>query len=234
MTQPPQSARPDTLSRWTIVLLYCLMGLAAVAIVSDGLERKLLSDIAQGVYNGQHVLIDLADASDARQRAIGIVQIASFILSVIVIGRWTYKANEGARALGASGMTFTPGWSVGWYFVPFANLFKPYQAMREIWCASARPADWQSVTPPAKLGWWWSFWVGSNVLGNVSLRLSQGINGADDALMANAVAMLTDAVEFPLCLLLISIVREVAVNQSAARVAMTEQPMPQPFPPEHP
>ena len=37
--------------------------------------------------------------------------------------------------------SFTPGWSVGWFFVPIMNPWKPFQAMREIWQASAEPGN---------------------------------------------------------------------------------------------
>jgi hypothetical protein len=166
-------ARLDEWSRWAIVLLYGMVGLTAIALVSDGLETKLLKDIGAGVYNGQPSLTGIADDNDARQRAIGILQLTVNVIGYVVIGRWIYLANLGARENGASGMAFTPGWSVGWYFVPFANLFKPFQAMREIWCASVDPVDWRSVTPPALLGWWWGLWIGSRVLGQAGYRLGQ-------------------------------------------------------------
>ena len=28
-------------------------------------------------------------------------------------------------------MTISAGWAIGWFFVPFANLVMPYQAMKE-------------------------------------------------------------------------------------------------------
>ena len=52
-----------------------------------------------------------------------------------------HRANYNARQLGAADMRFTPGWAVGWHFIPIAWFWKPYQAMTEIWRASvnARP-----------------------------------------------------------------------------------------------
>jgi len=213
-------ARLDKWSRWTTLLLCGLIGLTVIALVSDGFEAKLLKDIGAGVYNGQPSLTGIAEDNDARQRAIGIVQLCANALSFFVIGRWIYLANLGAREIGASGMAFTPGWSVGWYFVPFANLFKPFQAMREIWCASVDPADWRSVAPPALLGWWWGLWIGSRVLGQVAYRLSQAADGLDGALLANAVTIASDLINIPLCLVLVSIVSSIAGSQRAARARL--------------
>ena len=44
--------------------------------------------------------------------------------------------NCNVRALGANDLSISPGWSAGWFFVPFANLVKPFVAVREIWNAS--------------------------------------------------------------------------------------------------
>ncbi len=77
----------------------------------------------------------------------------------IAVLRWVYLANANVRALGAEGLRFAPGWAVGWYFVPLANLWKPYQAMKEIWQASATKNDWDEVKIPALLPWWWAFWL---------------------------------------------------------------------------
>ena len=57
---------------------------------------------------------------------------------------WVYRANYNVRCLGARDLRFTPGWSVGWFFVPIANLWKSYQVMKEIWQASINVVDWQS------------------------------------------------------------------------------------------
>lgn len=204
------------ITRWTIRVLFALMGITIVAVASGAFERQLLLDIAAGTFSTQQAMSTAAAASDARQRAVGIAQIIAYIITLIVVGRWIYQANVGARRLGALGMEFTPGWSVGWYFVPFANLWKPYQAMREIWRASATPSHWRATAVPSRLGWWWTCWISSNVLGQASFRMSQAIHGIDDALATNAVGILSDVIEVPLCLLLISIVREIYANQMTA------------------
>jgi len=89
-----------------------------------------------------------------------IVAFSNFIINLvagILILMWIYRANANARLPGAQDMKFTPGWSVGWFFIPFAMLFKPFQAMKEIWRASANPQDWQSQPVSVLVGWWWFF-----------------------------------------------------------------------------
>src|SRR4051812_40932909 len=56
------------------------------------------------------------------QELVGLGQLVIFIVTGITFLRWIHRANVNVRGFGAEGMTFTPGWSVGWYFVPIANL----------------------------------------------------------------------------------------------------------------
>ena len=64
---------------------------------------------------------------------------------------------------GARQLDFTPGWSVGWYFLPIANLWKPYQAMKEIWRASARPDKVDDAEVPGWLPLWWFLWLAFSI-----------------------------------------------------------------------
>jgi hypothetical protein len=90
---------------------------------------------------------------------------------------WIRRANINADALVRSRMEFTPGWAVGWFFVPFANLFKPYQAMAEIYRASDPKADpdyWSLTEVPRYLMLWWLSYLGFNAASNLSSDLFQG------------------------------------------------------------
>jgi len=58
------------------------------------------------------------------------------IATYVVFGMWIYRAAANIVAAMVPGFDYTPGWAVGWYFVPLANLFKPFGAMRQIWNAS--------------------------------------------------------------------------------------------------
>ena len=76
------------------------------------------------------------------------------LVSAILVSKWTLRASHNVRALGATNLMFSPRASVGWYFVPIANLWKPYQAMREIWQASVSPSAWKRQQIPLLLPWW--------------------------------------------------------------------------------
>ncbi len=104
----------------------------------------------------------------------GLLYIVVFVVTIVLFCIWIHRANRNARALGAQGMAFTPGWCVGWWFVPFLNLFKPYQAVKELYLASdskGGPEGWQAAAAPRVFALWWSTWIIANLASNAELRL---------------------------------------------------------------
>lgn len=49
---------------------------------------------------------------------------------------WLYASHSRLKAMRVANLRFTPGWAIGYQFVPFWNLIRPYQIMREIWHGS--------------------------------------------------------------------------------------------------
>jgi hypothetical protein len=212
---PPLASRdyrdPTTLTKWVKGLLVLSLVVDLVATLSGALEFALLRSISGGTAEGD--IETLANANDARQMAIGIAQLAAYIVTGIVFLVWIYRANRNARALGAQGMRFTPGWSVGWYFVPIMSLWRPFQAMREIWQASAEPGNWRAVQSPPLLGWWWAFYLGNQILSQVAYRLSDNVHDMDSALTASVVMTASSATGLPLDILGLLLVAKIAANQ---------------------
>lgn len=93
----------------------------------------------------------------------------SLIAAVLATGMWTYRVNANAHTF-ANGLSSTPGWAVGWYFVPIANLWKPFEAMRETWAASTEASDWAAMPVPTLLRVWWGCWLVGNFVSNGALR----------------------------------------------------------------
>ncbi len=92
---------------------------------------------------------------------------------------WMNRAAKNARVLlPEARFEFTPGWCVGWWFVPFANLIKPFQAMKEIYQASLAANEPKrdggyapvlvAMAVPATLQLWWGGWVGSTIIDRVT------------------------------------------------------------------
>src|SRR5215213_11813758 len=139
-----------------------------------------LASALVGIYAGSDILAAgleslLGLPAEDSLGIVGLLAIVNFLIVVacfVVVGRWIYVASNNAHAL-SSEMTISPGWAVGWYFIPFANLIKPFHAMREIWWASHDSEGGYEERAPQLVGWWWGLWITTNILENVSWRFGE-------------------------------------------------------------
>lgn len=197
----------NSLTNSLLFLLKATIVLMVMAVISGFLEINLLNDIKSG--NFDYSIEDKVSANDLRQQIIGIIQMILFVITGIVFLRWIYFSNANSRALGAKGMRFTPGWSVGWYFVPIMHFFKPYQAMKEIWRTSKDPENWGLINTPSLLSNWWALWVISAILGQLSLKLSLRAEEINELLTSSWVTLISDIIEIPLALVAIKMVTKI-------------------------
>ncbi|MCA9074852.1 MAG: DUF4328 domain-containing protein [Planctomycetaceae bacterium] len=119
------------------------------------------------VQNGEDIDQPTLDASDLYIGGPAIFYFLAFLGTGICWMVWKHRANRNAHTLSDQHLEYTPGWSIGCYFVPFANLVWPYAAMNEIWYASNPKGNGAAL-----VGWWWGLWVLSGVIGRVQSRMS--------------------------------------------------------------
>ncbi len=206
---------PAGLSRWTAGFLYAEMFISVLAVGAGFLEFQFLRDVGTGAYATDEALIAAASANDTRQIVIALVQFAIITTSAVLVLMWIHRAAFNVRQLGATGLRFKPGWCVGWYFIPIANLWKPYQAMKEIWRATADPSNWQGERRSALLPWWWLFWLLYTFAGQAAMRLSLRAEEVNELLVANVVMQVSDLLSVPVCLVFLAIMRRVLTLQTA-------------------
>lgn len=131
----------------------------------------------------------------------------------VLVGRWIYRTNKNAHCLSAD-MTTSPGWAVGWFFIPLANLVMPYQAMKETWRESHEAAGQMADVDSPLLPWWWALWIGGNVVANVTVAL--GAAGPDALEAAAWVDLVSLALQTGAALLLIRIMKRLSRVQDLA------------------
>lgn len=145
----------------------------------------------------------------------GLLTIAANLTAIILFLVWLHRAATNLRALGRQGLEFTPGWCVGWWFVPFAMLFKPFQAVKEVWQASdpdtvgANGAwAWKASPVASALGGWWAAWLVSCILDRISSKI-------DDTNASAAIGIVAALVSGLAAHLLVPIMRQLAARQEA-------------------
>lgn len=106
----------------------------------------------------------------------GYAFMAAFAVVFIINGRWIYLASYNASIAAPSPDRITPGWAVGWYFIPIMNLFKPLTAMQEIWKASVGIVQRTENSVPGWITLWWGLWVILNIADSMASNI--GTNAA--------------------------------------------------------
>ena len=187
------AGRRPGLAAWTRAALGLFMVVAAGCLVSDLMQIVLLMDMFDGVYATRTALHAAAEANDRRQLAAAGLRLGAYAGSGALVLAWTWRANVAVRRLGARGLRFSPGWAVGWYFVPLANLLLPWRALQEIWRASAQPRDWQAQPAPGWLGWWWFYLLVAGAAGAAAVLLPMGEVEMLELFAASAAMLLSDA-----------------------------------------
>ncbi len=196
---------PTTLTKVLQVMLWMSLSGAALGVVTSAIS------LATG--NAAKSVETEINLHDIVSILVGLFQFLVFVVTGVTFLKWIHRANFNARALGAQGMVFTPGWSVGWYFIPFANLWKPFQAMKEIWQASQNPASWPTQPVPSLLTNWWTLWLATNFLGQLSFRLALHANTPQALTSAAVVDLLSDVAHIALCLVALRLVLAIYQNQ---------------------
>ena len=181
---------------------------SAVFLVSHAMQWEL---IARPAWTTEEL-----EANDERQELLSVVTIGTFLLTAAFFARWILLANRHVRAIGAEGLTQTPGKALLFYFVPFVNLVLPYRGMRELWQASHSPSGWREQPVPALVPTWWTFWLVTNVFGRLTKAMSERADDQPSLILATQLLTLQAALVIAVSLLAHAVVRRVTDAQLAA------------------
>ena len=191
-----------------IIAFWILFGLTLVSLVSTYFEHNLLVQARTGTID-----TGSANANDLRQRVIGSAEFVARIVVIVLFMIWFRRCYYNVRSLGFN-TQYTDGWAVGAWFVPFMNLFAPYQIMKEIWNDTQAKAQENSPDPRFKshaiLRVWWILWIVSNVAGRFYIRLLfSEKHSLEDAISTDKVDMILDVLNLVSIILIIEIIDKV-------------------------
>jgi hypothetical protein len=201
-------------------------GLNAIALV------VLLAGVAMRLVMlqrfGAHGFASVEEATAAAQSIdhfvalTGAVSVVLRFISFIAGGFWIYNAACNIRALGAQGLEVTPGWAVGFFAVPIASLWKPFQAMEEIDSASRSPARWRAERTPLLLRFWWGAWLLSGYGGTILNLIGRGVTSLGDIAALNVALLALGVVELGSVLLYLTILVRVDRAQVGTRAGLND------------
>lgn len=189
--------------RNTTVLTLALIGAVAGFVVMSeigiwsGFQEIQLLNRAQA---GQVIYDDWAYANAQRQAFVGGLLMLTFVVSAALFLRWVAVSNANAQRLTSRGMNFGPRQAAIWFFVPAANLWKPYQAIRETFRASHPDFsdNWKQAPVPRFLSLWWGLWLILQVIVVLSLTADLLTPTVDRLLLSASLSTLAGALSAPL------------------------------------
>ena len=135
-------------------------------------------------------------------------QVALNVTLIVLFCVWMNRSCKNAWLLDPPRMTTTPGWSVGYFFIPILMLWKPYSSMKEIRSASyGKDHPLKSVMPL-----WWTLWLITSFIGNITFRLYASAD-PDKYLMASKLDLVATPLNVILNYLAITLVTGITLAQ---------------------
>jgi len=172
------------ITRLVICILIVEVVVELIVITSDYSEIRLMNSVLNNELEYSEKLSQI-ETNDYRVSIISTIQFPVLILSSILFFYWFYRAYRNLESLGALGLKFNPKWVIGYFFIPFLCLWKPYEAVKEIWKVSdpynvSEGYMWRSAKVSPILAFWWVTFVLSNMAGTLLLTGSLRTETLDD------------------------------------------------------
>lgn len=160
-------------------LTYSTAGIFGLLVITTAVPVLLMGSllIEPELFVGHE---DAGAAANVVLQVVGVIETVLRIACIVVFLVWVYRGFVNLTAISSAVLDFSPGAAIGWWFVPFVNIVRGYQIVRELWTFSVPDAsddEMFAVIPSAP--WWMIIWWLSFVVGNVFLRVSTMITPSD-------------------------------------------------------
>jgi hypothetical protein len=142
-----------------------------------------------------------------------------YVFAIVVFLMWLFRIYKNLPALRAERVDNSPGWAVGWWFIPFINLVKPVQVVREAWTASDPDVDFEMSFltavqggAPGYMVLWWAAWIISNVLANITTAIFNA--GRPDTFVISGYFFVADGIATAIAAVVaIKVIRDITNRQ---------------------
>jgi len=196
---------PTGLTRLLQWLLWIGVAVACVALVDDFVE---FVQVAKGRITPEELT-----NSDPLQGIVALLQSGIGVVTAITFLKWVYRAYKNVQGFGAEGLRFSPGWAIGYYFIPILRLIRPVQVMSEIWRASYDPRNWPRNPGSWLIATWWTLFLLYSGVTQVSLQIGIQASTNDQWKLAAVFAILGDFFSLPLSIIVLRLVTEIYKRQ---------------------
>ncbi|MCX4788844.1 DUF4328 domain-containing protein [Streptomyces sp. NBC_01221] len=193
---PQQYLRSSAGLAKAVVVLLMAVAVADLLAMAAGLNiRRVLGNGPENDF----ATYDDAEATlaDNLYGSAGALQGVMTLATGIVFILWFRRLRMNAEVFDPSVQPMSPGWSIGAWFVPFANLVLPRRIAGGIWTASAQTnpdGSWRTV-PATAMNLWWGAWVCSLAFSWVTSRQYMRAEKTQEIIDAAGLVMASDALD---------------------------------------
>ena len=201
MGQTREPLKPIIKISYLLIIALLLLTIVEGSAVIAGVWRV----IAYSLLPANVAIEETSVMADVVYRFLTVSQSYLSLAVPFVFATWLYRMSFNLHQQTSTKMEFTPGWMIGWYFVPFANLVKPFHGMRELWQVSHKRLN----ADPSILRWWWGLWLVSRFVGESSGQLAGGTSPVQSIINSTLVYIAFDLLNVALDLVALRIVTSI-------------------------
>lgn len=219
MTSAPYLTRSQfAVVRWG---LWAQIVLAVPLIVVAIVEAVALQGAGAALKAGGLPDLGLLQTLDTLSLVLSRLNILALIVTGVAFLIWWHHSVANVRASGQQ-LSVTPGWAVGMWFVPLANLWLPFGVMKELAATHLSPGRERQVSL------WWAAWVIGNIVSNVATRSVRrlGSDPVTQATIAEGLLVFSYVLTIVAAVQLLALTRFVQGRQDAT-VSVTDTPLSQ-------
>ena len=207
-------------SKNAITLIWIVMAAEMLSLASGFLQYDLL----QTVLNGEEISQEAADYNDLREQIIGLVYLVVYVTSAVTFIQWFRRAYFNLQQM-VKHLSYDDGWAAGCWFVPIVSIYRPFQIMKELYVETKEllnkhvdqlSASGRSLVErinTSTLGWWWAFWLLTNLSGQFTFRYSVSAESIEELITSTTTSMALNLLGLPLGFLAIKVVHDYSLME---------------------
>jgi Domain of unknown function (DUF4328) len=218
---PPTGQSPWHPTKGLQTALTVLFVLTAVGSSISALVHAHRNTVIDRIKDGTATMSQ-AQRADDFVRATSLALLSLFVTTAIVFIVWQWSTAKNAGSLGRTAARYGPGWSIGSWFIPLANLVMPVQIMQDLWRSTdprSSADDWRNGPRSVLVGWWWGAFLVASL---ISRTISEHGSSLAALQAADTRASLSAVVAAIAAILAIGVVRRITARQAALRDSLRE------------
>ncbi len=172
----------------SIITTWVLVGLSCIAILFDYYDYGFFQRIVAGEISEEAI-----ETHDFYRTTFYGIHILALVAAGIFFISWLHTIYKNLRRAGGL-QSYNEHWTITAWFVPFMNLYVPYQIVEETYKNMQYVYKSEAeVKGCANIGWWWFFFIASHAGHRLSASMfknADNLNGYLNSFIASIIAFM--------------------------------------------